>query len=65
MLRIIAEYTKEAGLRNLEREIASICRKVARKIAEEKNELTRITRANLHSFLGAPKFLAGNRTGTP
>jgi ATP-dependent Lon protease len=57
MLRIIAEYTKEAGLRNLEREIASICRKVARKVAEGKSELTRITRANIHSFLGAPKFL--------
>jgi len=57
VLRIIAEYTKEAGLRNLEREIASICRKVARKIAERKSELTRITRANVHSFLGAAKFL--------
>jgi ATP-dependent Lon protease len=57
VLRIIAEYTKEAGLRNLEREIASICRKVARKVAEGKNELNRITRANIHSFLGAPKFL--------
>jgi ATP-dependent Lon protease len=57
VLRIIAEYTKEAGLRNLEREIASICRKVARKIAEGKKDLTRITRANIHSFLGAPKFL--------
>lgn len=57
LLRIIGEYTKEAGLRNLEREIASICRKVARKIAEGKKELTRITRSNLHLFLGAPKFL--------
>jgi ATP-dependent Lon protease len=57
VLRIIAEYTKEAGLRNLEREIASICRKIARKIAEEKKDFTRITRANIHSFLGAPKFL--------
>jgi ATP-dependent Lon protease len=57
MLRIIGEYTKEAGLRNLEREIASICRKVARKVAEGKTELTRITRANVHAFLGAPKFL--------
>jgi len=56
-LRIIADYTKEAGLRNLEREIASICRKVARKVAEGKTELTRITRANIHLFLGAPKFL--------
>jgi ATP-dependent Lon protease len=57
LLRIIAEYTKEAGLRNLERELASICRKVARKVAEGKNELTKLTRANIHSFLGAPKFL--------
>jgi ATP-dependent Lon protease len=57
LLRIITEYTKEAGLRNLEREIASIFRKVARKVAEGKTELTRITRGNLHSFLGAPKFM--------
>ncbi|MBM2805189.1 MAG: endopeptidase La [Deltaproteobacteria bacterium] len=57
LLRVIAEYTKEAGLRNLERELASICRKVARKVAEGKTELTRLTRANLHMFLGAPKFL--------
>ncbi len=57
VLRIIAEYTKEAGLRNLEREIASICRKVARKVAEGKIDVTRITRANLHLFLGSPKFL--------
>jgi ATP-dependent Lon protease len=57
VLRIIAEYTKEAGLRNLEREIAAICRKVARKVAEGKLDLTRINRANIHSFLGAAKFL--------
>jgi ATP-dependent Lon protease len=57
VLRIVAEYTKEAGLRNLEREIASICRKVARKVAEGKKDLTRITRANIHSSLGAPKFI--------
>jgi ATP-dependent Lon protease len=57
VLRVIAEYTKEAGLRNLEREFASVCRKVARKVAEGKSELTRVTRANVHSFLGAPKFL--------
>jgi ATP-dependent Lon protease len=57
VLRIIGQYTKEAGLRNLERELASICRKVARKIAEGKKEPTRVTRANLHLFLGPPKFL--------
>jgi ATP-dependent Lon protease len=57
LLRIVGEYTKEAGLRNLEREIASICRKIARKVAEGKHDLVRVTRANVHSFLGAPKFL--------
>jgi ATP-dependent Lon protease len=57
VLRIIAQYTKEAGLRNLEREMASICRKVARKLAEGKKDLTRVTRANLHLFLGPPKFI--------
>ena len=57
VLRIIAQYTKEAGLRNLEREIASICRKVARKVAEGKKDLTRVTRGNLHLFLGPPKFI--------
>jgi ATP-dependent Lon protease len=57
VLRVIAEYTKEAGLRNLEREIASICRKVARKLAEGKTELTRINRNNVQSYLGSPKFL--------
>ena len=58
VLRIISQYTKEAGLRNLEREIASICRKVARKIAEGKQEITRVTRGNLHLFLGPPKFIS-------
>ena len=58
VLRIISQYTKEAGLRNLEREIASICRKVARKVAEGKQEITRVTRGNLHLFLGPPKFIS-------
>lgn len=57
ILRIISEYTKEAGLRNLEREIASVCRKVARKVAEGKKPLTRVTPSNLHMFLGPSKFL--------
>jgi ATP-dependent Lon protease len=55
--QIILEYTSEAGLRNLEREIASICRKTARKIAEGKRVPFRITRGNLHKFLGVPKFI--------
>ena len=57
ILTIVSQYTQEAGLRNLEREIASICRKVARKIAEGKKELTRVTKGNLHKFLGVPKYL--------
>ncbi len=58
VLKIIQSYTREAGLRNLEREVATICRKVARDVAEGKKGLARITGASLHRFLGAPKFLA-------
>ncbi|MDX1709367.1 MAG: endopeptidase La, partial [Desulfobacterales bacterium] len=54
--QIIAEYTSEAGLRNLEREIAAICRKVARKIAERQKEPFSVTRGNLHKYLGVAKF---------
>jgi ATP-dependent Lon protease len=54
--RMIEVYTREAGVRNLEREIASVCRKVARKVAEGKKTLTRITAQNVESFLGPPKI---------
>jgi ATP-dependent Lon protease len=54
--QIINEYTCEAGLRNLEREIATLCRKIARQIAEGKKGDTKITRSNLTKFLGMPKF---------
>jgi len=57
LLAVINEYTEEAGLRNLEREIAKICRKVARRLAEEEPGPFRITRTNLHTYLGVPKFL--------
>ena len=57
ILQIISQYTQEAGLRNLERELASVCRKVARKVAEGKKERTRINAKNLHQFLGPPSFL--------
>jgi ATP-dependent Lon protease len=53
---MIREYTLEAGLRNLEREIGSICRKVARRIAEGRKGPFTITRRNLESYLGVPKF---------
>lgn len=56
MEMIINEYTSEAGLRNLEREVATICRKVARKIAEGSKGNFRITRGNLHNYLGVPRY---------
>lgn len=55
--KIISQYTREAGLRNLEREIGSLCRKVARKIAEGKTERFKISEGDLEEFLGPPKIL--------
>ncbi len=54
---IIDEYTLEAGLRNLERTIGQVCRKVARKVAEGEKGTFAITRTNLHKYLGAPIFI--------
>ncbi len=54
--KIIALYTREAGVRNLEREIASVCRKVARKVAEGKKKLFRITSQNVEGYLGPPRI---------
>ncbi len=54
---IIQQYTQEAGLRQLEREIGTICRKVARRLAEGHTSTTRVTLKNLHEFLRAPKIL--------
>ena len=57
ILNVINSYTREAGLRNLEREIANVCRKIARKIAEGEKKIPRITAKNLSKFLGVPRFL--------
>jgi ATP-dependent Lon protease len=54
---IVQQYTQEAGLRQLEREIGTICRKVARRIAEGNRETVRVTVKNLHEFLRAPKII--------
>jgi ATP-dependent Lon protease len=54
--RVIADYTREAGLRNLEREIATICRKVARRHAEGRKGKTSVTPTDIPRFLGPPKF---------
>jgi ATP-dependent Lon protease len=54
--KIISLYTREAGVRNLEREIAAVCRKVARKVAEGKKKLFRITSQNVEGYLGPPRI---------
>jgi len=56
-LRLLARgYTRESGVRNLEREIASVCRKVARRRAEGQMAAARITPDVVTSFLGVPRF---------
>ncbi len=52
---IISGYTKEAGVRNLEREIGSICRKVAKRFAEGKHQPVRISAKSIAQYLGPPK----------
>ncbi len=54
---IITHYTREAGLRNLEREIGKVCRKVARKIAEGGRGPYTVSARNLHKYLGPPKVI--------
>lgn len=55
--QIISHYTREAGVRNLEREIANLCRKVAKQVVEEKAKRFRITKNTVHKYLGVPKYL--------
>jgi ATP-dependent Lon protease len=64
--RIIADYTREAGLRNMEREIASICRKAARRHAEGRKAAATISPADVTKALGPNKFFreVADRTGT-
>ena len=56
ILTIIRNYTREAGVRNLEREIGSICRKVARRVASGEEGMVTITPDMLHDFLGPRRF---------
>ncbi len=55
--RMISHYTREAGVRNLEREIANAMRKVAKQVAEGKTKAHSITPASLQTYLGVPKYL--------
>jgi ATP-dependent Lon protease len=56
---LIREYTYEAGVRNLEREIANICRKTARRLAENKRYTQRVRPASLTRYLGPPRYAFG------
>jgi ATP-dependent Lon protease len=61
---VIREYTREAGVRNLERRIADLCRKSAREIAEDKAEQVTIDEGRVHSWLGPRRFPADPRKRT-
>ncbi len=69
ILTIIRQYTREAGVRNLEREIGAICRKIVTKISEGKKRKSKIAIKEVHNYLGRPKFLANEeiarRTSVP
>ena len=65
--QIVRGYTREAGVRNLEREIAAIARKIARRVAEGHREPVKITSENLVQYLGRPRFFdeVAERTARP
>jgi ATP-dependent Lon protease len=64
---VIRHYTREAGLRNLEREIGSLCRKVARRITEGKTDPVTVDPVKVHEFLGPERFFSeiAERTQDP
>ena len=67
VLKIISGYTREAGVRNLEREIASVCRKVAKNVAAGKGEKIIVKVEDLHGYLGPEKIYpeVAKRTAIP
>ncbi len=56
MQHIVTDYTREAGVRNLERQLATICRKAARRIIEKPQTHLRLTTNSLEQYLGAPRY---------
>src|SRR6201995_483482 len=54
--QIIRHYTRESGVRNLEREIGNVCRKVTRRVVKESAHVEKVTAATLEELLGIPKF---------
>lgn len=59
LLQIVRLYTREAGVRNLEREIAGICRKAAKEIVKEPAKKVKVTVQNLQNYLGIPRYRYG------
>ncbi|SMB89516.1 endopeptidase La [Desulfonispora thiosulfatigenes DSM 11270] len=59
LLQIVRTYTRESGVRNLEREIANICRKVAKVIVKDMDKKVKVTVKNLNKYLGIPRFHYG------
>jgi ATP-dependent Lon protease len=55
-VRLVRDYTREAGVRHLERELAAICRRLAREVVRGKSDRMRLTEARLAEFLGPPRF---------
>jgi len=64
---IVRDYTREAGVRNLEREIGTVCRKVATKVAEQQSASVHVSEQDLADYLGKPRFYfeAAERTEIP
>ena len=64
LIKMIRSYTKEAGVRGLERKLGEICRKTAREIYQNKKEKIRVTDANLVKFLGKEKYSQEEKNDT-
>src|ERR1700674_3831689 len=59
LFTVIRRYTREAGVRNLERELANLLRKAVKEIVAEKKDLVTVTAGNLEKYLGVPKYRFG------
>jgi ATP-dependent Lon protease len=57
--QIISSYTRESGVRNLERQLANVCRKSARQLVQTSKKTIRVSKTNLQKFLGIPKYRHG------
>ncbi len=63
--KIVSEYTREAGVRTLEKTIAKVCRKMAYQVVEQDIETPKVSVKNLHEYLGAPIFIDQEREKKP